>query len=89
MCCLTDNAIAQAPADASELTIAEIKVVGNRSITTLEVLAKLQSRVGQLFDADTANEDTKRIVELSGVDYSYYNSKIVNNKIELTFSTSV
>ena len=38
-----------------------------------------------MFEATTAAEDAKRIAELSGVEYAYYNTSIVDNEIQLTF----
>ena len=68
-----------------QLKIANIRTVGNRSISSAQILSKVRSRVGELFDTATAAEDAKRIAELPGVEYSYYNTTIVDNKIELTF----
>jgi outer membrane protein assembly factor BamA len=48
-------------------------------------LSKVRSRAGQQFDAATAAEDAKRIAELAGVEYSYYNTAVVDEKIQLTF----
>jgi outer membrane protein insertion porin family len=81
----SDDAAAQTATETPELTIADIRVAGNRSITTSQVLSKVRSRLGQMFDSATADEDAKRIAELSGVEYSYYNTAIVDNKIQLTF----
>ncbi len=68
-----------------ELVIGSIRVAGNVSIAGNEVLSRVRSRVGQLFNSARADEDTKRIAELAGVDYSYYNREVVDNKIRLTF----
>jgi outer membrane protein insertion porin family len=38
-----------------------------------------------LFDPATAAEDTKRIAKIYGVEYSYYNTTIVDDKIQLIF----
>jgi outer membrane protein insertion porin family len=69
----------------TQYEIDSIRVAGNRSISNTEILSKVRSRVGELFDPAIAAEDTKRIAQLSGVAYSYYNTTIVDNKIELTF----
>ncbi len=69
----------------NHLEIGSIETAGNRSISSIRILSKVHSRVGQLFDPTTAAEDAKRIAELSGVEYSYYNTAIVENKIQLTF----
>ena len=69
----------------NHLEIGSIETAGNRSISSIRILSKVHSRVGQLFDPTTAAEDAKRIAELSGVEYSYYNTAIVENKIQLVF----
>jgi outer membrane protein insertion porin family len=69
----------------SKLPINSISITGNVSISSDKILSKVRSRVGQQFDAATAAEDAKRIAELPGVEYSYYNTTIVNEKIQLTF----
>jgi len=68
-----------------ELTISKIEVVGNRSVTDPQVLAVVRSRTGAVFSSDIADEDTKRIARLPGVEYSYYSTAVVDNHIELTF----
>lgn len=75
-----------APAQAEkQYEIGSINTAGNVSISNEEILSKVRSRVGQLFDPGTAAEDAKRIAELSGVEYSYYNTSVVDEKIQLTF----
>ena len=74
-----------AGAETSELVIGSIRTVGNRSISSTEILSKVRSRVGELLDPAAAAEDAKRIAELPGIEYSYYNTAIVDNKIQLTF----
>lgn len=69
----------------SKLPIGSISTTGNVSISKDKVLSKIRSRAGQQFDAATAAEDAKRIAELAGVEYSYYNTVVVDNKIQLTF----
>jgi outer membrane protein insertion porin family len=77
---------AQARPDISaELTISKIEVVGNRSVTDSQVLAAVRSRLGAVFSADMADEDTRRIARLPGVEYSYYSTVIVDDRVELTF----
>ena len=67
------------------LTISSVRTAGNRNISSARILAKVRSRAGQLFDPDMAAEDAKRIAELEGVEYSYYNTVIADDKIQLTF----
>jgi len=67
------------------LPIGSIVTAGNVSNSSDKILSKVRSRVGQQFDAATATEDAKRIAELDGVEYSYYNTAVVDEKIQLTF----
>ena len=76
---------AQANGQTDNLVIGSIRTAGNLIITDSEVLAKVRSRVGQLFDSDMAADDAKRIAELKGVEYSYYNTVVSEDKIQLTF----
>lgn len=69
----------------SQMTINSIEVTGNRSVSEADVLSKISVRTGQLFDADAADEDCKRIAEITGVEFCYYSTAVVENKIELTF----
>ncbi|MHC4069581.1 MAG: outer membrane protein assembly factor BamA [Planctomycetota bacterium] len=71
--------------EGAEQVIGSIKTAGNRSITESRILSRVRSRVGDVFDADTAAEDAKRIAEISGVEYSYYNQQVIDGKIHLTF----
>jgi hypothetical protein len=47
--------------------IADIRTEGNRIISSNEILSKVYSRVGELFDEDKANDDARRIAGLLGV----------------------
>ncbi len=62
-------------------------MAGNVSISDAEILSivRVHSRVGDLFDPNTAAKDAKRIAELPGVEYSYYNTETVDNRIQLIF----
>ena len=71
--------------ETEKLVIGSIQTAGNVSISSPLILSKARSRVGDLFDADTAAEDARRIAELSGVEHSYYNTVVVDDKIQLTF----
>ncbi|MCJ7777223.1 MAG: hypothetical protein MUP16_02765, partial [Sedimentisphaerales bacterium] len=78
----------QVASNESQVTgreIGSISIAGNISMNKAEILSKVRSRVGQQFDAATAAEDAKRIATLPGVEYSYYNTTIVDEKIQLTF----
>jgi outer membrane protein insertion porin family len=78
--------VTQGEQPATSLPISSITVTGNRNITSSEVLSKVRSRAGQMFEAAKAAEDAKRVAELSGVAYCYYSVNIVNDKVELTFA---
>jgi outer membrane protein insertion porin family len=65
--------------------IAAIRVEGNVSVKESEILAKVRSRQGDVFNASVAAEDAKRIAELKGVGYCYYNTKPADGNTELTF----
>ena len=72
------------PAQAGNV-IGNIQTKGNINVKSVEILAKIRSRVGETFDPNTASEDAKRIAGLTGVEYSYYNTAVVDGKIQLTF----
>ena len=87
VCCLLlvgDSAFSSDPGE-SGLPIGSIETVGARSITSARILSEVHSRVGELFDAETAAADARRIAELPGVEYSYYNTAVVDEKIKLVF----
>jgi len=67
------------------LVIGSVKTVGNRAISSTEILGKVRSRAGQLFDGGVAAEDAKRIAELAGVEYCYYSTAVADGRIELAF----
>jgi len=73
-----------ADTDSSDV-ISAVKVAGNASIGSNKVLVKVRTRVGDTFSQDVANDDCKRIAELKGVEYCYYNTKTVDGQIELTY----
>jgi len=74
-----------ADANDSNQTIAAIHIEGSVSVKEPEILAKVRSRQGDVFNAGVATEDTKRIAELKSVGYCYYNTKPADGNIELTF----
>ncbi|UCF42660.1 MAG: outer membrane protein assembly factor BamA [Planctomycetota bacterium] len=71
--------------ESEKLAVGSIRTAGNVSISSVQILSRVRSRVGELFDPATAAEDARRIAELDGVDYAYYNTDVVGNKIQLTF----
>jgi outer membrane protein insertion porin family len=69
----------------NQLPIGSVRVEGNVSISDADILSRVRSRAGELFDPATASEDAKRIAKRPGVEYSYYNTETVDDKIHLTF----
>ena len=69
----------------SNQIISAIRVEGNVSVKVSEVLTKVRTRQGDIFKPGVAAEDVKRIAEIKGVEYCYYNTKAVDGNIELTF----
>jgi outer membrane protein insertion porin family len=69
----------------NQLPIGSIQTAGNVSISKVKILSKVRSRVGELFEPVTAAEDARRIAELPGVEHSYYNTVVIDDKIQLTF----
>jgi outer membrane protein insertion porin family len=74
-----------ADANDSNQVISVIRVEGNVSVKVQDVLAKVRTRQGETLSPSVAAEDVKRIAEIKGVEYCYYNTKPVDGKIELTF----
>lgn len=65
--------------------IKSILLSGNHIVDDSRILARLRSRAGRQFDPAVATEDCKRITELKAVESSYYNTKVTDGKIVLTF----
>jgi len=65
--------------------ISSISTVGNLNISTAEILSTIRSRAGDIFDESIVAEDVKRIGQLPGVQYSYYNTTLLNGDVELIF----
>lgn len=79
------QAAAQSAVPDMQYQIGSIETVGNVSITRSEILTRVRSRVGELFDESVAEEDARRIAELAGAAYCYYEKAVVDDKIRLTF----
>ena len=77
---LADAAFAQ-----QDMEIGQLVVTGNRILSTSTLLNKVRSRAGQFFDAATAAEDARRVAQVQGVEYCYYNTQVIDGKIRLTF----
>jgi outer membrane protein insertion porin family len=65
--------------------ISAIRVEGNVSVKVSEILTKVRTRQGDIFNPGVAAEDVKRIAGIKGVEYCYYNTKPVDGNTELTF----
>ncbi len=69
----------------SKMQIGSIGTAGNINLPKADILSKIRSKTGNLFDPKTASEDVKRIVEIPGVKKCWYNTKVADGKVELTF----
>jgi outer membrane protein assembly factor BamA len=75
----------QTSAALEQHIVGDIVITGNQNTTQSQVLSKLRTRVGDYFNAQTAAEDANRIAELPAVDYAYYNTAVVDEKIKLPY----
>ncbi len=71
--------------DLEQMRISTIETKGNVTISTAKILSTVRARTGQLFDADSATEDTRRIARIDGVEYAYYNTAVAEGAVKLTF----
>ncbi len=69
----------------TQYRIRSVRVVGNVSISAEDILTRVHSRVGDLFEAERADEDAGRIAGLVGVASAKYEPRVVDNKVELIF----
>ncbi len=69
----------------SELLISSVEATGNITISKAMILASVRARVGEFFDKASADEDSRRIAQIEGVEYAYYNTEVVGGQVELTF----
>jgi outer membrane protein insertion porin family len=72
-------------ADLENMPIGNIKVAGNSNVTAMKVLAVVICKSGNKFESRIAAEDCKRIAQLDGVEYAYFNTVAVDGRVELTF----
>lgn len=75
----------QGPSEYEGRPIVEINTTGNASLSVVNILSRVRSREGQLFSTDVAAEDSRRIAEIEGVDYAYYNVRGADDGVKLTF----
>ena len=66
-------------------TIETLEVVGNITLTRAEVLSVVRARPGQVYNRETIDEDVRRIARLDAAESAYYNAKIDNGKLVLTY----
>ncbi|MHC4258876.1 MAG: BamA/OMP85 family outer membrane protein [Planctomycetota bacterium] len=74
-----------ADAHAQEYPVGSVKVTGNVSMETEKILSRVRSKVGDLFNEETANEDVGRIAALVGVASATYEWSLVDGRIQITF----
>lgn len=72
-------------ADLEQLRIGRIEVAGNLTLSRTAILATVRARVGELFDAASAEEDIQRLAKLEGVEYAYYNTAVEDGQVVLTY----
>lgn len=74
------------PAQANAAVVGDVRVKGNVSISENQVIAVVRTRSGELFDADIAAQDSGKIAEIDGIQYSYYNiEEAQQGKVNVTF----
>ncbi|MCE5340936.1 MAG: BamA/TamA family outer membrane protein [Planctomycetaceae bacterium] len=81
---ITQPAVAQSSAMDNRI-IDSISVMGNVYITKGKIMAAARSRAGQTFTTSQVLEDCKRIANLLGVEFAYYNVEPAGDKVRLTF----
>jgi len=84
-CLLSSLLLILADYTFAQQQIGKISTVGNTTINSSQILTRVRSRVGDVFDPKVADEDAKRIAELPGIQYSYYNAEKVQDETHLTF----
>ncbi len=67
------------------IVVDNIEIVGNYAVSTTKILSKIRIRPGKTFNSAGAADDAKRIAQLEGVEYAYYNTQLTDNKLKLTF----
>ncbi len=70
---------------AGQYRIGSVSVTGNQSVSEAAVLGKARSRAGESFDPAVAADDAKRMAEIKGVQYAYYNARLTDGKVSLTY----
>ncbi|OQA02396.1 MAG: Outer membrane protein assembly factor BamA precursor [Planctomycetes bacterium ADurb.Bin401] len=73
------------PVSPENKIIDSIEVRGNVYLTDQQIIAAIRSRSGQEFTAERAEEDSKRIAAMTGVEFAYYSLEPVGEKVKLIF----
>lgn len=76
--CALNFSFAQDTSDTYRIT--EIKIKGNRTLEKNEVLTKIRTRKGEIFDPEAA-EDAERIAEMQAVGEAYYNDEQIEEGV--------
>ncbi len=82
------NSPAQLPAGSVTLEnkiIDSVQAQGNVYIGEEKMLSMVRSRAGQIFNAAQAQEDVSRIATITGVEFAYYSTELVGDKVKLIF----
>ncbi|OQY05780.1 MAG: outer membrane protein assembly factor BamA [Planctomycetales bacterium 4572_13] len=86
--CLVMGLSAAAGADDAShegLMIERLNVAGHTTLTRAEVLSVVRVRPGQAFRGTTVSDDVNRIAKLEAVESAYYNTRIENGRVVLTY----
>lgn len=76
---------ANGSSDVEDLIVGKIQTAGNLTVKENQVLAAVQTRAGEVFDADQADQDVKRIAAIDGVEYAYYNLEKSDKTVNVTY----
>ncbi len=83
---LLDAALAAEAIEEGDLTVAEIRIVGNSSITSEQVRGKIKSREGRPFDRAVLDSDLKAIVATHWfADVNYHVERDAGGRVILSF----
>ncbi len=72
-------------AAAENKVIDIIQVQGNVYLNDGKILSMARSREGEIFTAAEAQEDIKRIATVKGVEFAYYSTELIGDKVKLIF----
>ena len=67
------------------LTIENLEVVGNVTLTRAQVISVVRARPGQPFSEKRSTDDAERIAKLDAAESSYYSTKVQDGKVFLTY----